>query len=103
MDPGTAVAPGAWETLRADFLLGPQEGQTEDAPSLHSGTQSCVIVGSSQRLQETRTGAGWVPGSVAALLGPKGLNAALLADVSDSLLCVFHPSLSLCFILVSFS
>lgn len=103
MEPGAAVAPGTWETLRADFLLGPQEGWTEDAPSLPSRTQSCAIVGSSQRLQETRTGAGWVPGSVAALLGPKGLNAALLADASDSLLCAFHPSLSLCFILVSFS
>ena len=58
MEPGAAVAPGAWETLRADFLLGPQEGWTEDAPSLPSGTQSCAVVGSPQWLQETWTGAG---------------------------------------------
>ena len=86
---GAAVAPGTWEKPRADFLLGPQEGWTEDAPSLPSGAQSCAAVGSSQQLQETRTVTGWVPGSVAVLLGPKGLNAALLADASDSLLCVF--------------
>lgn len=94
---GVAVAPGTWEKPRADFLLGPPGGWTEDTPSLPSGTQSCAAVGSSQRPQEARTGTGWVPGSTAVLLGP------LLAEASGSPVCASPRFLSLRCIPGSFS